>query len=432
MPTRNASTILAVLRIVRGWSQADLAKAAGVRPATISDWERGKKTPSVPTLERLTAIMGYPTSLVVRADAFVEEATESRSLPAAPADLSGRIEALAVAYGREVADFVRSGLKRLTAEAAALQERCRAPYLWERLRQYGTAESEQWSRSAGSSQNWALCELLCEESIRATADLPERAVELAELALLVAPRVPEEGLHLGLQGYAWAFLGNARRVRGDLRSADEAFGRSAELWQAGSPEVRDLLDGARLMDLEASLRRDQRRLGEALRLLDRALSLKQGEAAGRLLVKKSKTLEELGDPKGAVAALRQAASLIGEDCEPRLRLCIRFNLLVNLCALGSYREAEYLAPTVRALTERLGNRMDLVRLRWLEGRIAAGLGRAAAAVEILREVRGDFARQGIGYDMALVTLELAELLLSERRAGEVKDLARNCAASLGT
>lgn len=82
---------------------------------------------------------------------------------------------------------------------------------------------------------------------------------------------------------------------------------------------------------------------------------------------------------------------------------------------------------VRALALRLGNALSSVRLRWLEGRIAAGLGRRDEALEILTKVRGEFASRGIAYDMALVSLELAELYAAEGRLDAVRSLARHMA-----
>ena len=56
--------------------------------------------------------------------------------------------------------------------------------------------------------------------------------------------------------------------------------------------------------------------------------------------------------------------------------------------------------------------------------MAAGLGRLAEAVAAYQEVRTRFTEQGIGFDAALVTLELAELLAAAGRAAEVKALSR--------
>lgn len=65
------STALAVLRVVRGWTQEDLADASGVRASSLSDYERGRKTPEFKTLQRMIGAMGYPLSAVDLAQSFV-------------------------------------------------------------------------------------------------------------------------------------------------------------------------------------------------------------------------------------------------------------------------------------------------------------------------------------------------------------------------
>jgi len=64
-----------------------------------------------------------------------------------------------------------------------------------------------------------------------------------------------------------------------------------------------------------------------------------------------------------------------------------------------------------------------VRLIWLEGRVAAGQGRAEEARRLLAQARREFAARGMVYDVALALLEEAVLLLEEGRAAEVKALA---------
>lgn len=423
-----ASTAVAVLRIVRGWGQGELAAAAGLRPASLSDYERGKKTPSPRTLERLVTSMGYPPAMIARTLAFIEEARLAASPTRAGGSIPDLIEAAASGFGREVADFIRAGLTRLTADVTLLEARCRAPLLWERLRGYSKSQQSAIVQENPEFRSWALCELLCEESVKAAADKPKRAGELADLALLVASLVSgDEHWKSRIQGYVWAFAGNARRVQGDLPGADEAFARSTELWRGGAASTMDPLDEARLLDLEASLRRAQRRLPEALALLDLALVFAKGEATGRILIKKAKTLEEMGDYEGAVALLRQADPFLTAETEPRLLLCQRFNLLDYLCHLGRFTEAVPLLSPLRVLAAQLGNDLDLVRLRWLEGRLAAGLGHVEEATEALRLVRAEFTTRGVAYDAALITLELAVLLATQGRTREVKELARHSA-----
>jgi hypothetical protein len=99
-----------------------------------------------------------------------------------------------------------------------------------------------------------MCERLCEESRALAASNPGRALELAELALRVAVLVPGgEGLRSRLQGYAWAYIGNARRAAGDRSAAREAFAQARTLWMAGSPGDEGPLEERRLLELTGPL-----------------------------------------------------------------------------------------------------------------------------------------------------------------------------------
>jgi len=260
---------------VSGDGIVELAQAAGRRPGTISDYERGKKTLSPRTLERLATVMGYPAAMIERSRAFIQEA-RSAAGPVQPAETLGRqIDAFAAGFGRAYEDFARTWLTRFLAEASALETRSQAPFLWQRLRRYKVEERPGVVERNPALQSWGLCELVCEESVKAAADDAGKALELAELALRIATLIPGVEGQLA-QGWAWAFVGNARRVGGNLRAADEAFARSRELWGAGTSGDPGFLDESRLLDLEASLRREQRRFSEALDLLDRASTNAKG------------------------------------------------------------------------------------------------------------------------------------------------------------
>jgi transcriptional regulator with XRE-family HTH domain len=62
---------LALLRLVRRWSQSDLAEAAGLTNSAISDYERNKVDPQTRSLLRLVEAMGYPLSVLDQARDFV-------------------------------------------------------------------------------------------------------------------------------------------------------------------------------------------------------------------------------------------------------------------------------------------------------------------------------------------------------------------------
>ncbi len=114
-------------------------------------------------------------------------------------------------------------------------------------------------------RNPSLCELLIEESHDAGFQDPSRAFELARLGTAVAELLTREtcgglGVLNSLRCRVWAQLGNALRIQGKLAAAENAFATVQEWIEE---EEVDTLGTARVLDLKASLRRDQRRFAEA-------------------------------------------------------------------------------------------------------------------------------------------------------------------------
>jgi len=312
-----------------------------------------------------------------------------------------------------------------------------APRLLAELKRYRFQDQYHLVRSHRRFASRELCELLCRECARLTAVDPDRAVESAELAVLVADVLRAEDLSAAklyqLRGYAWAHDGNARRVLGDLRNAEESFAIAESWWDAGALSAGDALGyEPEILDLKASLRIAQRRFGEAFAALDRLVVIHTGGSrpehrdchlAGRALVLKALGCGEMGDPDEAIRLLEEAAPLLDAQRDPRLFLCLRHNLLWNLTTIEAYAQAQRMQPQVAALCQELGNPLDLMRLRWAEARIAAGLGHMAVAIELFQTLRRDFAERGIAYDTALVTLELTALYAQARAFAEVKRLS---------
>lgn len=415
-----------------GWSQSELARAAGVQPNMISDFERGHRPLSRQKLKDLAGVMGLPPESIDWALHFVRPVRQVAQAPGYPAGGAeagrARIEALAAESAGLSSEFTRSLLSFLTFEGRSLEVREQAPVLWRRMKKRTPSERRALVEDGPEFRSWALCELICKESEKAAADNAGRARELAELALFIAElAIGEASWRRRLQGYAWAHVGNARRVGGNLPGAEEAFSRAGELWQAGASGDPGLLDEAQVLSLEASLRTIQGRLPEATTLLDLALAAAPKALRPNLLIKKARLLEWAGDYEGALAILGDAAPLVLPQEDSRLIFMLRHNHASNLMHLGRYAEAEALLPELQPLAVRLSNELDGVRLRWLKGRIAAGLGKMEEALVALSQVREEFAARGTSYDAALATLELAVLYLDQGRTFEVKMLARQMA-----
>ena len=284
-------------------------------------------------------------------------------------------------------------------------------------------------QSDGRFQIWGLCQRLLKASFDAGFEDPGRAVGLAELAVRVAELLVEEAYDphwvYDLRAKSWAYLGNARRILGELWSAEAAF-RKADACLAASM-TGNLWVQAEVLDLRASLRRAQRRFAEAVEILDRAIGFYREigdlHRAGRSLLNKAKAAEEMNDLDGAIRFLEEAAGLVDREREPRVLLCVRHNLLWILTTAGRNREAEALLPELRRLSQEIGNPLDLVRLRWAEARVDHGLGRRGPAETGFREVQQEFLERRMGYDAALVSLDLAVLYAEESCTAELKRLA---------
>jgi transcriptional regulator with XRE-family HTH domain/ribosomal protein L20 len=418
---------LRFLRVFKGESAADLAQAAQVSPSLISEYENGTKTLYRDRLEALLDLVDVPPEAIDGALFTLELAGPGEEGPASPGDPSPEerrsISRTAARIGASVAREIRTGLTAAIRAVRLAEDRRRAGEVWDALRQLTPQERKKVVDVAGEHLGWAVCERLCEESAKAGADKAERAVEIAGLALRVAEQNPGPE-SAQLQGYAWAFVGNARRVQGNLPDADRAFVRSREMWQKGEAAGPTPLDGTRILGLEASLRLYQGRVEDAIALLNRALTLmKTGETRGRLLIQKAIGLLVAGKHEASIEALTEAASSFAEANPTRLVFSVRFNIAVNLCLSGRYCEAEALLSSVRKLALDLGNELDLVRVLWLEARAKAGLGQREEAMAALEQVRGEFTSRAIAYDAALASLEVAVLRLEDGCTREVKDMA---------
>lgn len=422
------SVTLTFLRTAQGWTQKELARALGMSVKALSFYERGRSVLTRGMLETMVRTLGLEPEAIDLVLSAIQQIRASMDPPGSPVGPTpGERRSIEQATA-DVAHVARSGLTRSFQAPRLRQARQEAQELWTYLKGRPAEDRRVLVEGAGEYRSWALCERLCAESEKAAATDVGRAVELGELAVRVADLLPgEESWRRPFQGYAWAHLGNARRVASDLPGAEEAFVWVRKLWQGGIPGVPGLLPEGRVLDLEASLRRGQRRFGEALKLHDQALAVTRPADQGYILLNQAFTLEQAGSYERSAETLRQAALRVEARREPRLWFALRFQLTVNLCHLGRYAETETLIPEVRRLATQLGNDLDLIRVLWLEGRVAAGLGKPEEAIVALSRVREEFIARGIAYDAALASLELAAYHLERGRAGEVKRLAKQMA-----
>lgn len=309
------------------------------------------------------------------------------------------------------------------------RERAQAPALFVELSGYSTAQKDLILRNDARFRTWGLFELLVERSFETAIQDSGHAEELGLLALRLSDQLDPEIYDLGLiadyQGRAWAYIGNARRIRSDLRGAEEAFDVADEHLRQGT---QDIIERAIFLDLKASLRRAQRRFDEATKLLRRAvtifLQLGHRHRAGRTLVKLSTVRHFAGSVEDAIPLLYQALKLIDPEEEPRLLLAARHNLIDDLAEMGRYLEAQRLYRESRSLYRDFPDPWTQNRRKWVRGKIARGLGQHRLAESLFQIAREGFAEEGVSYDTALVSLDLAALYAQQGRTRDLKRLAR--------
>lgn len=332
----------------------------------------------------------------------------------------------------DVTEAFERVLRAIADEESAIdRERKEAPHLFAELRSHPAPRRQLLARNSARFQTWSLCELVIDESFESGFISQPAAVELAELGVAIAETLDVDryssSLVGDLQARAWSVLGNARRLGGDLRGAEEAFGEAEELLAEGTGDV---IEEARLYGFVASLRSDQRRFDEAIRLVGHAETIYRRagdhQFMARSMIGRGLYTAYSGEAEKAIPILEAALGQLEADRDPRLALAAQHNLILCLNECGRLQEALKLLVRVRPLYSKFGDSWTKARMRWLEGKIAVGLGRALEAEHAFLEARQELMELEAPLDAALISLDLAALYLEQGRT----DIARRIAAEI--
>jgi tetratricopeptide (TPR) repeat protein len=225
---------------------------------------------------------------------------------------------------------------------------------------------------------------------------------------------------------AWAGLGNAYRVNDDLRLAEDALARAAAFLGKGSgnPFLK-----ARIYEFQASLYGAQRSFDQAQSALDAAASMyvELGELhkAGRVLISKGLHAGYSHQPHLAARYTGQGLALLDETADPDLFFIASHNQLWFLVECSRFHEARELLHSRQPL--RADDRLNALKLQWLEGRIAAGLDELELAADRLAQARLGFESAGLRYNSSLIALDLAATLLRLGRPREAREILAGAA-----
>jgi len=342
----------------------------------------------------------------------------------------GLLDAVETPGGREPLAAVNERL--ITRLSTAIEEVNACEDLLAELRRHPV---ERWPLLFANSDRYrslALARELIDAGHREGFEDPARGAAIVRLGVDLVDRLDStlygDRLLDDVRARGWAMIGDCHRLAGDLRAADAAFRRSVRLIE-DSPDPEEL---ATHFYLRGVLRKEQRRFAEAVRLFDRARRLSEEigdrEKVARILTSIGGLKMQIGEPEEALPVLLDALASMEVGIDPRLALFARTNTAICLVDLGDYTGARELFEQCREHHSAAPDSYFRLRSRWLEGRIAAGLGEEERGEQILAEVRAGYLERDLPYYAALVSLHLAALYARQGRSAELKTLAEEMTA----
>lgn len=261
--------------------------------------------------------------------------------------------------------------------------------------------------------HWGLFRALLDAARLYRSRDPQEAADIATLALEVVEflspyGVGDEAAARDMRAKAFAVLADCRRITGDL---DEARHAIAKAWRWNGEGMGDPLDKAYLWRVDASYAAAVGELETAEIILEKALSLylaaNERHLQGRTLIQMGETVG-YANPNRGIAHIEHGLQLINAVREPRIELRGQHHLAEFLCLAQQPQEALAVMNRARPLYRQFEEAAVQLRLHWLQGQIARGLGKVAEAVEILRLTRDEYRALDLRREFALVTIDQAE------------------------
>ena len=254
------------------------------------------------------------------------------------------------------------------------------------------------------------------------ADEMLRLAHLAKLAAEVCSvsAAGNERKLADLRARAWGQYGNALRICGQPRAAEEALAASLEHSRQGTG---DPALHAWLLGKLASLAVFQGRHEDAIEIYERAgqfyHELGDEHSFAFTLTQKAIAILYSGEASWAVRTLNQAIPLIDEE-DPHLLMAACHNLIRCYIDLDRPDQALALYAEVREIYKELDDPLLLLRMAWQEGLLLRDLGHLRAAETALLRARKGYLDEKLAYEVALVSLDLTTVYVKLGLVEEVR------------
>ncbi|HEY2290411.1 MAG TPA: hypothetical protein VGM86_06875 [Thermoanaerobaculia bacterium] len=314
----------------------------------------------------------------------------------------------------------RLGLSFVVAEGRVQEERKYATQLWPELERQPPEVRVYMSKHLPEFRTWGIYEITLEKVKTLSRNDPLQAVDMAHLAIAIAENIDlelyTEERQADLLGAAYTALGNSKRIAGDLEGAASAL-NLAETWLnkgSGDPYER-----ANLISIRASLTTDLGQLEDAAEMLFPAIRiakrLQDERLEGRLLLQQSSTIGFV-DPVLALGLAERG--VIFTERESPLELTGRYLISYWTNEVGDPEGALSAIEPYRYLFAKFEDVYWTGRLLNLEAQISRMEGQLDKSEFFFRRLVEHFAEADFEFDLALASLDLAEVLAIQGKTAE--------------
>lgn len=362
----------------------------------------------------------HPSDLLLK-DTFQEPANRSQTVLSHVRECprcQQRLKDLLSAYWSRKPDYEpaldRSFSTLLHWQRMYAKERAEAPRLLAALLDQPAERQELLLRNHSRFQTWSLCESLLRLSHERVFTDAAESEELAKRALFLLNNLNSaiygsERIE-DLRARGWGYVANSQRVRYNLAESERAFEEAFLHLRKGTG---DTTERAALLELKALLLRDENCFSDCRRVLQRVVSLlhevEDFDAVGRCLGVVAGTYYLQGEPEKAIQGSKEALTFLTPSPEPRSLLCARHNLIIYLTGAGHVMEAQGLLARTRPFYQKFPGLSMQSRLKWVEAKVARGLGRYREARRLLQEAHDGLLTAKLPHDATLASLEITSL-----------------------